>query len=68
MEEYPKFNIVGEEWSYNPIRIAYWQEGNNNKDGYKSNLKSTMDFAMQKAIFEGDIRRRKLEYRLNKNL
>ncbi len=53
MEEYPKFNIVGEEWSYNPIRIAYWQEGNNNKDGYESNLKSTMDFAMQKAIFEG---------------
>ena len=53
MEEYPKFNIVGEEWSYNPIRIAYWQDGNNNKDGYKSNLKSTMDFAMQKAIFEG---------------
>jgi len=53
MEEYPKFNIVGEEWSYNPIRIAYWQDGTNNKDGYKSNLKSTMDFAMQKAIFEG---------------
>ena len=53
MNEYPKFNIVGEEWSYNPLRIAYWQEGNNNKDGYKSNLKSTMDFAMQKAISEG---------------
>ena len=53
MKEYPKFNIVGEEWSYNPIRIAYWQEGNNNKDGYESNLKSTMDFAMQKAIYEG---------------
>ena len=33
--------------SYNPIRIAYWQQGNNNKDGYQSNLKSTMDFAMQ---------------------
>ena len=55
MNEYPKFNIVGEEWSYNPIRIAYWQDGNNNKDGYKSNLKSTMDFAMQKAISEGII-------------
>jgi glycosidase len=53
MKEYPKFNIVGEEWSYNPIRIAYWQQGNNNKDGYESNLKSTMDFAMQKAIYEG---------------
>ena len=53
MNEYPKFNIVGEEWSYNPIRIAYWQNGIDNKDGYQSNLKSTMDFAMQKAIFEG---------------
>ena len=53
MKEYPKFNIVGEEWSYNPLRIAYWQDGNKNKDGYVSNLKSVMDFAMQKAIFEG---------------
>ena len=53
MKEYPKFNIVGEEWSYNPLRIAYWQHGNKNKDGYESNLKSVMDFAMQKAIFEG---------------
>ena len=35
MKEYPKFNIVGEEWSYNPIRIAYWQEGNNNNNGIK---------------------------------
>ena len=53
MKEYPKFNIVGEEWSYNPLRIAYWQDGNKNKDGYVSNLKSVMDFAMQKAIFAG---------------
>ena len=21
MEEYPKFNIVGEEWSYNPLEL-----------------------------------------------
>ncbi|WP_353779710.1 alpha-amylase family glycosyl hydrolase [Winogradskyella sp. 3972H.M.0a.05] len=52
MEEYPNFNIVGEEWSYNPLLIAYWQEGNNNKDGYDSNLRSTMDFAMQRNIVE----------------
>ncbi len=50
MNEYPNFSIVGEEWSYNPLLIAYWQEGNTNKDGYKSNLKSTMDFAMQSNI------------------
>ncbi|MEM5563808.1 glycoside hydrolase family 13 protein [Psychroserpens sp. AS72] len=47
MTEYPNFNIVGEEWSYNPLLIGYWQDGANNKDGYDSNLKSTMDFAMQ---------------------
>ena len=52
MNEYPNFNIVGEEWSYNPLLIAYWQEGNNNIDGYDSNLRSTMDFAMQRNIVE----------------
>lgn len=52
MKEYPNFTIVGEEWSYNPLLIAYWQQGNNNKDGYASNLKSTMDFAMQRKIVE----------------
>ena len=52
MNEYPNFNIVGEEWSYNPLLIAYWQEGNTNKDGYDSNLRSTMDFAMQRNIVE----------------
>ncbi|MDO1501594.1 glycoside hydrolase family 13 protein [Winogradskyella maritima] len=50
MQEYPNFNIVGEEWSYNPLLIAYWQDGKENKDGYKSNLKSTMDFAMQEKV------------------
>ncbi|WP_299053411.1 glycoside hydrolase family 13 protein [uncultured Polaribacter sp.] len=53
MNEYPNFSIVGEEWSYNPLLVGYWQKGANNKDGYASNLKSTMDFPMQKAIIEG---------------
>ncbi len=53
MYEYPKFSIVGEEWSYNPLLVGYWQKGSNNKDGYESNLRSTMDFPMQKAIVEG---------------
>ena len=52
MTEYPNFSIVGEEWSYNPLLIGYWQEGANNKDGYDSNLKSSMDFAMQKNIVD----------------
>ena len=50
MNEYPNFSIVGEEWSYNPLLIGYWQEGANNRDGYDSNLKSSMDFAMQQQI------------------
>ena len=53
MTEYPNFSIVGEEWSYNPLLIGYWQDGANNKDGYDSNLKSTMDFAMQRKVVEG---------------
>ena len=53
MSEYPNFSIVGEEWSYNPLLIGYWQKGANNKDGYESNLRSTMDFAMQRKVVEG---------------
>ncbi|WP_250433192.1 glycoside hydrolase family 13 protein [Hanstruepera flava] len=52
MNEYPNFSIVGEEWSLNPLLIGYWQEGAKNKDGYDSNLKSPMDFAMQKNIVD----------------
>ena len=52
MTEYPNFSIVGEEWSYNPLLIGYWQEGANNRDGYDSNLKSSMDFAMQNRVVE----------------
>jgi glycosidase len=52
MNEYPNFSIVGEEWSYNPLLVGYWQQGANNHDGYESNLKSTMDFPMQRKIVE----------------
>lgn len=52
MNEYPNFSIVGEEWSNNPLLIGYWQKGANNKDGYESNLKSTMDFAMQQNVID----------------
>jgi glycosidase len=47
MTEYPNFSIVGEEWSLNPLLVAYWQQGQKNKDGYESNLTSSMDFPMQ---------------------
>jgi glycosidase len=52
MNEYPNFSIVGEEWTTNPLLIAYWQEGHTNKDGYDSNLKSPMDFATQANIVQ----------------
>lgn len=52
MTEYPDFSIVGEEWSYNPLQVAYWQHGMSNRDGYQSYLKSTMDFPMQKTLVE----------------
>ncbi len=50
MEEYPNFNIVGEEWSYNPLLVAYWQHGMANRDGYQSWLRSTMDFPLQQDL------------------
>ena len=52
MQEYPNFSIVGEEWSYNPLLVGYWQTGAKHKDGYESNLTSTMDFPMQKNIID----------------
>ncbi|MCP4051610.1 MAG: glycoside hydrolase family 13 protein [Mesoflavibacter sp.] len=52
MTEYPNFSIVGEEWSYNPLLIGYWQAGHQNKDGYQGYLKSTMDFAMNQNIVD----------------
>jgi len=52
IKEYPNFSIVGEEWSTNPLLVGYWQKDANNKDGYKSNMKSSMDFPMQKNIVD----------------
>lgn len=50
MEEYPKFNIVGEEWNTNPAAVAFWQKGKINPNGYVSCLPSLMDFPLQDAI------------------
>ena len=49
-KEYPLFTVVGEEWSTNPSQVAYWQEGKENYNGYKSHLKSVMDFPLQNAL------------------
>lgn len=53
LNEYPNLNMVGEEWSYNPLIVSYWQKGNKNKDGYVSSLKSLFDFPLQGALTTG---------------
>lgn len=50
MEEYPNFNIVGEEWTANPITVSYWQKGKINPDGYTSDLPSLMDFPLYEKL------------------
>lgn len=52
MNEYPNFNIVGEEWTTDQVLVSYWQDGAQNKDGYESNLRSVMDFPMQMKIVQ----------------
>ena len=50
MNEYPYFNIVGEEWNTNQSQVAYWQRGKVNPDGYCSWMPSLMDFPLQDGI------------------
>lgn len=50
MDEYPKLNIVGEEWSMNPNIIAYWQRDKLNHDNYRSSMPSMMDFPVYQAL------------------
>jgi len=49
-EEYPGFNIVGEEWHMNQAILSYWQKGKKNLDGYRGELPSLMDFPLQNAV------------------
>ena len=50
MEEFPTFNIVGEEWTTNPLIAAYWQGGRAAHDGYRSWLPSVMDFPLNSVL------------------
>jgi glycosidase len=50
MEEYPQFNIVGEEWNENPAIVSYWQADKANADGYVSHLPSLMDFPTEQVL------------------
>ncbi|SHG41289.1 glycoside hydrolase family 13 protein [Massilia sp. CF038] len=50
MAEYPKLNMVGEEWHKSPAVVSHWQKGKVNFDGYTSSLPSLMDFPLAEAM------------------
>jgi glycosidase len=50
MIEYPRLNMVGEEWSKLPPVVAHWQKGKANFDGYTSSMPSMMDFPLSEAM------------------
>lgn len=52
MNEFPNFSIVGEEWTTNPLVVAYWQKGKQNNSDYTGCLKSTMDFPLQATLVQ----------------
>lgn len=52
--EYPAMNVVGECWVKTPAETAYYQSGNNNKDGFDSRLTSVMDFCL-KDVFTSSV-------------
>ncbi|SFL69657.1 glycoside hydrolase family 13 protein [Rugamonas rubra] len=50
MQEYPKLNLVGEEWSPHTAVVAHWQAGTRNADGYVSHMPSMMDFPLADSL------------------
>lgn len=50
INEYPNINIVGEEWTTDPVLVSYWQKGKVTHDGYQPQLPSLMDFPLQNAL------------------
>jgi glycosidase len=50
MAEYPKLNMVGEEWSTRPPVVARWQRGKDNFDGYRASTPSLMDFPLAESM------------------
>ncbi len=53
LDEYPNFNIVGEEWVSDASLISYWQAGTAKMDDYTTYLPSIMDFPLQSAVVDG---------------
>ena len=50
MQEYPDLNIVGEEWSTNPVVVSHWLRGKANRDGHVSQAPGMMDFALHDTL------------------
>jgi glycosidase len=50
LQEFPKFGIVGEEWSESPAVVSYWQRGKQNSDGLGAALPHLFDFPLQAAL------------------
>jgi glycosidase len=50
MAEYPKLNMVGEEWSKLVPVVARWQRGKQNFDGYRAHIPSLMDFPLAESM------------------
>ncbi len=49
LNEYPKFNIVGEVWIHSAPMESYWLKGTKNRDKYASALPSVTDFPLYEA-------------------
>jgi glycosidase len=50
MEEYPNFNIVGEEWTGQPTVLMHWLRGGRNANGHVASLPSLMDFPLNQTL------------------
>jgi len=48
--EYPTFSIVGEEWSEDPAVVSYWLRGDQNRDGFSTDVPHMFDFPLQAAM------------------
>ncbi len=56
MDEYPDFDMVGEEWSPNPAIVAHWQRGKANASGHVPRMTSMMDFPTHIALRDALLR------------
>ncbi len=50
LQEYPKMNMVGEEWSMSPAIIASWQQGHALSSNIPSAMPSMMDFPVYQSL------------------